>query len=41
MKAMWIAFAAIIIIAVAAPLALEQAGFSVAERSAGNDVRLD
>ena len=40
MKAMFVAFAAIILIAVAADLALNQAGFSAAERFSLKDVRL-
>ena len=41
MKAMFIAFAAIIIIAVAADLILDQIGFSSMERTAGVNVQLD
>ena len=41
MKAMLSAFAAIVVIAVGANLALNNAGFSAAEQSAGDAVRLD
>lgn len=41
MKAMWIAFATIAVIAVAAPFALDRAGFSTADMTAGPDVRLN
>lgn len=41
MKAMLAAFAAIVIIAIAADFGLEQAGFSAAERTTGAAVRLD
>ncbi|WP_255417499.1 hypothetical protein [Maritimibacter sp. 55A14] len=41
MKAMLTAFAVIAIIAVAAPLVLERAGFSAQERSASTATRLD
>ncbi|MFT4960536.1 MAG: hypothetical protein ACI92Z_001620 [Paracoccaceae bacterium] len=41
MKAMWSAFAVIAVIAVAAPIALERAGFSAADMSAGPNVRLN
>lgn len=41
MKAMFAAFAAIVLMTVAAPYLLKQAGFSSAERSAGPAVRLD
>lgn len=41
MKAMFIAFAAIAVIAVASNLILGQAGFSSQDRAAGSAVRLD
>lgn len=41
MKAMWIAFAAIAVIAVIAWYGLGQTGFSAAERGSGPAVRLD
>lgn len=41
MKAMLSAFAAIILIAIAAWLGLERANFSAADRTSGADVRLD
>lgn len=41
MKAMLLAFAAMIAITVAAPYALEQAGFSAAEQGTSPSVRLD
>ena len=41
MKAMLSAFAAIVVIAIGANLALNNAGFSAAEQSAGDAVRLD
>jgi hypothetical protein len=41
MKAMWLAFAAIAIIAVAAWYGLGQAGFSAADRTTSASVRLD
>ncbi len=41
MRAMFAAFAAVIIIAIAAPFVLEQFGFSSAERYSASDVRLD
>ncbi len=41
MKAMWIAFAAMIVIAIAAWGVLEQSGFSAADRGSGSAVRLD
>jgi hypothetical protein len=41
MKAMLAAFAAIAVIAVAANFGLQQAGFSAADRTAGDAVRLD
>lgn len=41
MKTMWIAFATIAVIAVAAPFALERAGFSSADMTAGDNVRLN
>ena len=41
MKAMFIAFAAIAIIAVGSNLILGQVGFSSQDRSAGSAVRLD
>ena len=40
MKPMFAGFAAIIVIAVVAPFVLETLGFSSAERSASNAVRL-
>lgn len=40
MKAMMYAFVAIAVIAVGANFVLEQAGFSSADRNAGQDVRL-
>lgn len=41
MRAMYLAFAAIVVITVGAWYGLNQAGFSAAERSAGDAVRLD
>ena len=41
MKAMYLAFAAIAVISVAAWFGLNNAGFSSAEQSAGDAVRLD
>ncbi len=41
MKAMLVAFAAIIVIAIGADLALREAGFSSAEQNSGSAVRLD
>jgi hypothetical protein len=41
MKAMLAAFAAIAIIAIGANFALQQAGFSAADRTTGDAVRLD
>lgn len=41
MKAMTLAFAALIVIAFAADYALHEAGFSSADRNSGNAVRLD
>lgn len=41
MKAMFIAFAAIILIAIAADYGLERAGFSTQEKQAAPSVRLD
>ncbi len=41
MKAMWIAFAAIAAITLAAGFGLDRAGFGTAVRSASADVRLD
>ncbi len=41
MKAMWIAFAAIVVIALGANQILTRAGFSSAARSASADVRLN
>ena len=41
MKAMLIAFAAIIVIAIGANVALDNVGFSSEERTAGSAVRLD
>ncbi|MGB7269832.1 MAG: hypothetical protein WBC90_09960 [Albidovulum sp.] len=41
MRSMFLAFLAIAVIAVAAGLGLNQAGFSSQEASAGPDVRLD
>ncbi|WP_280178364.1 hypothetical protein [Pukyongiella litopenaei] len=41
MKAMLIALATMILITIAAPHALDQAGFSAAERGSGDAVRLD
>lgn len=41
MKAMLLAFATIIVIAIAAPLALDRAGFSAADMGSGTSVRLD
>ena len=41
MKAMYLAFAAIAVISVAAWYGLNNAGFSSAEQSAGDAVRLD
>ena len=41
MKAMLAAFAAIVIIAIAADFGLERAGFSSADRTTGAAVRLD
>lgn len=41
MKAMWIAFAAMIVIALGAWLVLERSGFSSAERTISPSVRLD
>lgn len=40
MKTMLVAFASIALIAVAADVALDQSGFSAAERFSGDDVRL-
>lgn len=41
MKIMLIAFAAIIVIAVAADVALQNIGYSSAEQAAGNAVRIE
>ncbi|WP_350334129.1 hypothetical protein [Coralliovum pocilloporae] len=41
MKTVILAFVAIIVIAIGADLALEQAGFSSSEAAKGNAVRLD
>lgn len=41
MKMMWIAFAAIGVIALASYVMLGNVGFSTAERTSGADVRLD
>ncbi|MDJ0629019.1 MAG: hypothetical protein QNJ44_12225 [Rhodobacter sp.] len=41
MRAMYLAFAAIAVIAVGAWYGLNEAGFSSAERSSGDAVRLD
>lgn len=41
MKVMLLAFAAMIVIAVGADMALDQAGFSAADQTSGNAVRLD
>lgn len=41
MKAMWSAFAAIVLIAVLAWYGLGQAGFSAADQTSGAAVRLD
>lgn len=41
MRAMWLAFAAIAVISVVAWYGLNRAGFSTADRTAGDAVRLD
>jgi len=41
MKAMWIAFGAIILLAVVADYGFDQSGWSSAERSSGAAVRLE
>lgn len=41
MKAMLTAFVAIFVVAIAADYGLDYAGFSAAERTSGNAVRLD
>lgn len=41
MRVMFLAFAAVIVIAVLANLGLERAGFSSADRQAADSVRLD
>lgn len=41
MKAMFSAFAAIVVIALGAWIALDQAGFSTRDATAGKNVRLD
>ncbi|MEV8467163.1 hypothetical protein AB0T83_10260 [Fluviibacterium sp. DFM31] len=41
MKAMFLAFAAVIVIAFAADQILQRAGFSAAERTSGDSVRLE
>lgn len=41
MKAMLLAFAAIVVISIGANFALQEAGFSSADQTSGNAVRLD
>ncbi|MHA6262387.1 hypothetical protein ACXYMO_04225 [Arenibacterium sp. CAU 1754] len=41
MKAMFAAFATMIVIAIAAPFILEQIGFSAADRTTSTAVRID
>lgn len=40
MKAMWSAFAVMVLITIAAPFALKQVGFSAADKGTGTAVRL-
>lgn len=41
MKAMWIGFAAVIVIGIGANFALKEIGFSAEDRYSGNSVRLN